>query len=81
MVYLAICAASWLVYGVLFLCIFVFFMRLVPRGIIFHTCSYDTYILVVGCIKQNKDAVWSLVLLLVVLAQSARTHMIAYVCT
>ena len=45
------------------------------------TWSQDTYILVVGCIKQNKDAVWSLVLLLVVLAQSARTHMIAYVCT
>ena len=30
-----------------------------------HTYSYDTYILVVRCMKQNKDAVWSLVLLLV----------------
>ena len=32
---------------------------------IFHACSYDTYILVVRCTSQNKDAVWSLVLLLV----------------
>ena len=32
---------------------------------IFHAYSYDTYILVVRCMKQNKDAVWSLVLLLV----------------
>jgi len=30
-----------------------------------HAYSYDTYILVVRCMKQNKDAVWSLVLLLV----------------
>ena len=36
-------------------------MRLVPPGI-FH--AYDTYILV-RCMKQNKDAVWSLVLFLV----------------
>ena len=43
--------------------VFVFFMRLVPG--IFHAYSYDTYILVVRCMKQNKDAVWSLVLLLV----------------
>ena len=61
MVSLAICAASWLVYDVLFLCLFVFLMRLVPG----HAYSYDTYILVVRCMKQNKDAVWSLVLLLV----------------
>ena len=27
----------------------------------FHAYSYDTYILVVRCMKQNKDAVWSLV--------------------
>ena len=31
----------------------------------FHAHSYDAYILVVRCTKQNKDAVWSLVLLLV----------------
>ena len=28
---------------------------------IFHAYSYDAYILVVRCMKQNKDAVWSLV--------------------
>ena len=60
MVSLAICAASWLVYDVLFLCLFVFFMRLLAG--IFHAYSYDTYILVVGCLKQNKDAVWCIVL-------------------
>ena len=43
-----------------FICIF---MRLVLG--IFHAYSYDTYILVLRCMKQNKDAVWSLVLLLV----------------
>ena len=32
---------------------------------IFHAYSYDTYILVARCMKQNKDAVWYLVLLLV----------------
>ena len=31
----------------------------------FHAYSYGTYILVVRCMKQSKDAVWSLVLLLV----------------
>ena len=51
-----ICAASSLVYDVLFLCLFI---------CIFHAYSYDTYILVVRCMKQNMDAVWSLVLLLV----------------
>ena len=60
MVSRAICAASWLVYDVLFLCLFVCFMRLLPG--IFHACSYDTYIIVVPCMKQNKDAAWSLVL-------------------
>ena len=63
MVYLGICAASWLVYDVLFLCLFIFFMRLV-RGI-FHAYSYDAYILVVRCVRQIKDAVWYLVLLVV----------------
>ena len=43
--------------------VFVFFMRLVPG--IFHAYSYDTYILVVRCMKQNKDAVWSLAEVLV----------------
>ena len=47
---------------------------------IFHTLSYDTYILVVRCMKQNKDAVWSLVLLLGT-GVRARTHMISYICT
>ena len=65
MVSLAMCAASWLVYNVLFLCFFVFFMRLVRVPDIIHPYSYDTYILVVRCMKQNKDVVWSLVLLLV----------------
>ena len=32
---------------------------------IIHAYSYDTYIPVVRCMKQNEDAVWSLVLLLV----------------
>ena len=31
----------------------------------FHAHSYDACILVVRCMTQNKDAVWSLVLLLV----------------
>ena len=31
---------------------------------IFHALSYGMYILVVRCMKRNKDAVWSLVLLL-----------------
>ena len=52
MISLAICAAIWLVYNVL-----------VP--VFFHAYSYDTYILVVRCMKQNKDAVWSLIQLLV----------------
>ena len=55
-----------LVYDVLFSCLFVFFMRLVHINTsYFHAYSYDTYILVVRCMKQNKDAVWSLVLVLV----------------
>ena len=45
------------------MCSFEFFLRLVPG--IFHANSYDTYILVVRSMKQDKDAVWSLVLLLV----------------
>ena len=49
---------------VLFLCLFAFFTRLV-RTRYFHAFSYATYILVVRCVKQNKDAVWSLVLYLV----------------
>ena len=49
-----ICAASWLVYDVVFLCLFVFLCNL-----------YDTYILVVRGMRQNEDAEWSLVLLLV----------------
>ena len=60
MVSLVICAASSLVYDVLFLCVFVFLMRLVPG--IFHAYSHDMYILVVHCMKKNKDAVWSLLL-------------------
>ena len=48
-----ICAASSLVYDVLFLCLFI---------CIFHAYLYDTYILVVRCMNQNKDAMWSLVL-------------------
>ena len=39
-------------------------IRAVVYGI-FHAYSHDTYILVVRCMKQNKDTVWSLVLLLV----------------
>ena len=35
------------------------------RARYFQSYSYDTYLLVVRCLKQNKDAVWSLVLLLV----------------
>ena len=44
----------------MFFCIF---RRLVPG--IFHAYSYDTYIIVGRFTKQNKDAVWSLVLLLI----------------
>ena len=59
MVYVAICAAKWLVYDALFLCSFVYFLRLVPG--FFHAYSHDTNILVVRGMKQNKDAVGSLV--------------------
>ena len=52
MVSLAICAARWLVYDT-------------TRTRYFHAYSCDTYILVVRCTKQSKDAVRSLVLLLV----------------
>ena len=63
MFFLAICAASWLVYDVPgIILLFVFFMRILPG--IFHAYSYDTYMLAVRCMKQNEDAVWSLVLLL-----------------
>ena len=79
---LAICAANWLVHDALFLCLFVFFMRLVPG--IFLAYSYDTYILVVRCMKQkqNKDAVWSLVLLLVtgVRADPNYSNCYIYIC-
>ena len=37
--------------------LFVFFARLVPG--VFHAYSYDTYMLVVRCMRQNKDSVWS----------------------
>ena len=47
-----------------FLCIFVFFVRLVAAVVFVDAYSYDTYILAVRCIKQNKDAVWSLVFIL-----------------
>ena len=58
MVSRAISATSWLFYDVLFLCLFVFFMPLVRvPGRCFHRYSYDAYILVVRCMKQNKDAV------------------------
>ena len=53
-----------------------------------HAYSCDTYILAVRCMKQNKDAVWSLVLLLVtgVLADPKYSYsydicIISYVCT
>ena len=65
MVCLEIRAASWLVYDVLLLC-FVLFMRLV-RTRYFNAYSYymirteEHTQLVVRCMKQNKDAVWSLV--------------------
>ena len=72
MVSLAICAASSFVYDVLFLlclCVCVFFFVCFfccdsyhARYRIFHASSYDTYILVVRCIKRKKGAVWSLVL-------------------
>ena len=77
MVSLAIRAASWLVYDVpgimlVFICIF-------------HAYSYDTYILVVRCVNQNKDTVWSVVLLLVtgVCADPKYSYSydIIYVCT
>ena len=46
---------------IVFICIF---MGLVSYQVfcIFHAYSYDTYKLVARCMKQNKDAVWSLVL-------------------
>ena len=49
----------------------------------FRACSYDTYILVVRCMKQNKDTVWSLLLLLVTGVRAdpkySYSHMISYV--
>ena len=66
MVCLAIYAASRLVYDVLLLCLFVFLVRLVSYQVfVTRVLIYDTYILVVRGMKRNKDAVWSLVLLLV----------------
>ena len=52
----------------MFVCVCVFFVFFFccdsyhARYRIFHASSYDTYILVVRCIKRNKGAVWSLVL-------------------
>ena len=45
MVSLGTCAASWLVYDVLFLClfVFVFFMRLVPQAFFARTRMIRTY--------------------------------------
>ena len=45
---------------------------------IFHALSYDTYILVVRCMKRNKDAVWSLALLLVTGVRADPKH--SYLC-
>ena len=47
-------------------------MQIVPC--IFHACPYNMYILAARCMKHIKDAVWSLVLLLIMLIQSTRTH-------
>ena len=44
----------------------------------FHAYSYDTYILVVRCMRQNKDAVRSLVLLLVTGVRSDPKYWYAY---
>ena len=46
-------------------CIFLFVSYDTTYFCIFHAYSYDTCILVVRCMKQNKDAVWSIVLILV----------------
>ena len=43
-------------------CVYLYFLC---DSYIFHAYWYDTYIPVVRCTKQNKGAVWSLVLLLV----------------
>ena len=45
---------------------------------IFHAYSHDTYILVVHCMKQNKDEVWSLVLLLVAGVLADATYSYSY---
>ena len=56
------------------------------RARYFQSYSYDTYLLVVRCLKQNKDAVWSLVLLLVTEVRAdpkySYSHlcMISYIC-
>ena len=51
--------------------------RMIPG--IFHALSYDTYILVVRCMKQNKDAVWSLALLLVTGVRADPKHSYSYI--
>ena len=47
---------------------------------IFHAYSYDTHILVVPvrCMKRNKDAVWSLVLLLVTAVRAGPKYSYSY---
>ena len=56
-----------------FICIF----RATRTGI-FQAYSYDTYIFVVRCTRQKKDAVWSLVLLLATGVRADRTYSYAY---
>ena len=88
MVSLAICAASWLVYDVpvLFLCSFFFFFLRPVSGTYFSRVLvyqvYDTYILVVRCMKQTEDAVWPLVLLLVTGVRADPEYSYSYdICT
>ena len=47
---------------------------------IFHAYSYDTYILVVRCVNQNKDTVWSVVLLLVTGVCADPKYSYSYIC-
>ena len=60
-------------YDVLFLCLY-----FLCDSYQVHAYSHDTYILVARCMKQNKDAVCSLVLLLVTGVSADPKHSYSY---
>ena len=71
--------------GIILVFIFFFFLRPVSgtyfsRVLVYQV--YDTYILVVRCMKQTEDAVWPLVLLLVTGVRADPEYSYSYdICT